>query len=321
MARKQKSIKLPKVSNVNSDYVYTLDQGITQSIITTWLKCREAARYMLHCWEPVAPREALLFGSFFHWLCEVNYELIRKEQNVFEFAGLGERWMEKVGYKIATPNLAEKMLAMAEALYDPYWETWLDDDLSREWVAVEGTFDVMWNGFRLRGMRDGLFRDKKGRPWLLETKTKGQMENALEDALGLDIQNLFYITTAEQELQEKVQGVIYNCIVKPRIQLGTKTNPTIVEWSQAISTDIASQPQKYFHRFEVTYTEKQKKVFREDLENYLTEFAQWLDGKVLHYKNRTSCISRWPCEWIQACTSSSMAGYGQTAVLFGELTE
>lgn len=324
--QKKKNLKFPKRKPTNVK-PYDLSQGVTQSILTTWLMCRQLARHTLECWESPRPRDALVFGSFWHWLLEMNYELLRKEGSLWEFEHLAQQWMEKIGRKLADPTKAQQHLAMAEALYDEYWDYWgnhKDSDYERNWIGIESVFDLSFHGYRLRGMRDGLYRNDRGKLWLLETKTAaGIDEGTLTDELVFNFQNLFYITAAEIEYDETVEGVLYNMIKKPGQRFtGTfnRKSENIMQYKNRIHEHVLEHPDEYFHRFEIKYSKKHKDNFKRDLLAQLEEFTAWWKGDMATYKGKF-CVTRWTCEFLKACAQDNMAGYTQSRILFGELAE
>lgn len=294
---------------------YTVKDGITQSILSTWLTCRVAAKYMLEGWESPTSREPLEFGNLFHWILEKNYDLIREEGTYWEFDHLAKIWLRKVGKKLNDPH---KLLAMAEALYDEYYKYWVDD-FERNWIGVESQFDIVFNGYRLRGMRDGIFRAKKDKPWLLETKTPGQIaEGTLSDTLAFDLQNLYYLTASEIETGENIAGVLYNLARRP--QLRRKKEESKSSFMERIVEDVIGRPEHYFKRFEVKYTKKRKQKFKDELMFILDDFHAWTchDPRVPTYKS-WNCVKKWNCEFLPACAQGSLAGYTQTRILHGEL--
>ena len=62
----------------------------------------------------------------------------------------------------------EYLTAQAEGVWPGYCKNWYKDFTKVKWVALEARFDVEIDGYRRRGMLDGL-RDCSGL-WLLETE-------------------------------------------------------------------------------------------------------------------------------------------------------
>jgi hypothetical protein len=300
---------------------YTIQDGITQSLLAGWVNCRQWAKFYLEGWETPGSKEALEFGNLFHWLLEQAYYDIQQGNDLVPLNVCTQDYVETESNLFNGMDLQtqEKILALAEALWPMYWKIYAKD-LNREWLAVEGTFDVDWNGFRLRGKRDGVFVGKHKKPWLLETKTTGRIdEGTLDLTLGFDFQNQYYITTAEEEQCADIFGVMYNVI--QRSALRQKKAETFPDYCQRMAEDIQADPKKYFKRIELVYTKDQKERFKEELKVKLYEFRAWTEDKTgyMTYKNERACVGRWNCQYLQACSSNSMAGYLQTGELFREL--
>jgi hypothetical protein len=289
------------------------------------MECRERAKYVLDGWEAPRSKAALIFGSLFHWLLEMHGNAIMNGDGGFtedEFDDLESDWLdENPPAEADNPQGMEEHLAMARALFGAYADHYKkEDEKGINWVELESEFDVDFEGHRLRGKRDGLLRwkkDKKGKLWLLETKTASRIdESTMNEKLGFDFQNLFYTIATEEEVGEKIGGILYNVIRKPQIK---NTTGDLQEYYQRMYTDVRKRPEFYFKRFKVNITEKRKKIFRAELELKLSEFFEWAQGEGRHYRNEASCISRWKCEFLSACNSLSMRGFNQTRELFSEL--
>jgi len=268
-------------------------------------------------WQDTRPKDALAFGTLWHWFLEQNYgAIINGAKKPIDFRVLEQKYLDATLGRNSNPEAMERYMAMASALYDVYWLHW-KQDFRRKWEGAECQFDVNWNTFRLRGMRDGLYRFKK-QTWLLETKTTGRIdEYTLTDALAFNFQNLFYIVASEEELGKPIAGVMYNVVCKPQLRQGKAES--LVNFAKRMRDDVSFRPRRYFVRFECTYPEVVKQRFREELANKLTDFWEWVDGKLATYRNEQACICRWTCEFLAACANNDLAGYVRTRELFGEL--
>jgi len=329
---KGKLPRLPKKPRPPKQH-YKVCDGVTQSILGDFVACRQRARLMLEGWETPTTKEALVFGGLFHWLLEQYYAAIREGYEAIDFESFAEQWrserLPSIGGAQGVQD-AEVHLARAEALmaeYPTYWAS----DLQRDWIGIESQFDVMWEGFRLRGMRDGLFRNKGKRPtlWLLENKTTSAIsEGTLTDKLAFDFQNLFYLITTEAEIDQRIAGVLYNVIRRPTLKQGDQTLPLFLN---RMREDVADKADTYFARFEVRYTEERKREFRKQLLQKLCDFRQWWEHLTVPseaapeanywptYRNEQACVGRWSCEFLPACASDSTAGYARTRKPFREL--
>ena len=169
---------------------YTIDQGVTQSLLQAFMSCRKRATHALEQWKPVALRDSLYWGSMIHWMCAEHYQ---------DRGASAAGYLVSEGRKVTELDQKEQnTLFLANTLMDSYREYWAEADKAMEWIAVETEFDVELFGVRVRGKRDGLFRNKQGVLWLLETKTLSQLnEEQTMDRLMFDFQSLFYILATE----------------------------------------------------------------------------------------------------------------------------
>lgn len=302
---------------------YNLDDGVTQSILTAWDACPVRAKMMLEGWMSPAPNEALFFGSMFHTLLEDHYTICGPDE-VIDLEQFFKSYKKKSsGIK---GEILEKSFAMAEALYEPYCDFWDEDDNNKEWEALEPVFDISIPGYgtkaedgslRLRGRIDGIFK-VKNKLWLLETKTKSQIQEAsLMEQLNLDFQNLFYIHAAEKIFKKPISGVLYNVIRKP--QLRQRAQEELWDFANRMKQDVESRPEFYFIRYEVSYPRRAIEEFNDELTSMLLDFIEWINYWTVTRKRRVSCTGKWNCEFLTACAQNSMAGYIQKRKLFSEL--
>jgi len=288
--------------------VYTIEDGVTQSLLGSFCNCRQQISYTLNLWQPIRNKNALWFGSLWHYLLEQYHR-----------SGKGikcmPKWLKKHDQEV-DPQFVEQTIAMMKILFPAYIKHWQKKDAKKKFVEVEGVFDIVWNGFRLRGRTDGLFRSGK-KLWLKENKTAARVDNNYEQGLINNFQNHFYTMVMEQVTGESLAGILYDTTRKS----GIKNDRTLPEYSAKIARDVEKRPEFYFMRHEVVFTKKQKKRFKEDLLIQLQEFKRWLDGDSPTYCNRAACVAKWPCFYLDACVSGDMTGYLQTGELFGELKD
>jgi len=290
--------------------MYAIEDGITQSLLATWVRCRQEAAYVLDGWESAAPKRALQVGSLMHEVvANWHGSGITKMPN--------HKWRKEAVQAGDDLAQVENDLAMVAALLPGYITQSRKKDKKRKWVDVERLFDVNWNGYRLRGRVDGLFQVGK-KFWLLETKTTSRIdEEALKLALNFDFQSMFYTVAMHQYLGKPIAGVLYNLIRKPQLRCGkAETQPMF--WKR-VADDIIKRPDWYFVRFEVKFSKKQLAAFEQELDHKLFHFKKWVAGQSHTYKNESACRSRWNCSYLKACGTGCMDGYKQTKKLFSEL--
>ncbi len=302
---------------------YEITDGITQSILNTFMTCRQQAKFYLDGWRTYDTSDAMRFGSLFHWLLQELYDAVRTGEEVAlgRVTDLLEKYetdQQQISSSITAIQKLELDLAMAEALILPYMDHYPEDFTQKRWEGVESEFANDWNGFLLRGKMDGIYQVKKSY-WLLETKTKSRIEEGtLSDALAFDFQNLFYLLNAEIMLGKPIKGVLYNIVRRPSLR--QKQLETMGEFCARIKQDVLDKPEHYFKRFEIVYDKDTRKQFAQELKWKLRDFKAWSRGEIPTYKNETACTAKWTCRYLSACASGRMAGYHQNGKLFEELS-
>jgi len=319
---------------------YELGDGITQSLLSSFLTCRRRTEWELEGWRPVGTKQAIWFGSLFHSLLENLCIQIRaggigpQDADDF-FEEFIEPWIKKHTKRASfdSPKTAHFLAAQAKAVFAPYCEYW-EEDFNRTWLETEGVFDTVvdmgLHDYRLRGRRDGIEELKKNRLRLVEHKTKGQIPEKLSDVLLFDFQNLFYLLTLNVDLTtmfgkkyKPVVDVLYNIIRRPGIKLknGENLKHYTERIREAVTKDSASLAH-YFKRNELIYPLKDQALFRDELKFQLTEFRMWRAGTMHTFRGPSSmCMPGWTCQFIDACAYQTMDGYQQNGILFEELMD
>ena len=311
---------------------YRIEDGVTQSLLSSFISCRVRTRYTLDRWERIGTRKALSVGTLVHGVLEDYCTALMHPAGLEpgdetgglihkSFARRAAKELPNISSAEATESFLQTAHAM-EAVTQEYAIHW-GDDRKRKWFALEEVFDVQWEGFRLRGKVDGAFLRGKKDAWLFETKTSGQIrEDELSDALSFDFQSLYYLAVLQILYpQYKWKGCLYNIIRKP--QLRQKKGETIGGFMDRIQEDVHQRPEFYLNRFELVFPAAVQREFREQLRAKLTEFASWLSGDLPTYRNESACRSRWSCDFLPACAAGGPGrpDYVRTRVLFSELQE
>jgi hypothetical protein len=303
---------------IESRKPYTLDDGITQSMLATFLTCREKSRLQLEGWQSDGFMVAAHRGDLFHKLLEEQYtrkEPLTDEQAVKFVDHVASKWLDKL--KKAgpiNPFAVEDTKACASALFPHYVKTWRKVDAKFKVEACEEVFDVKWKGFRLRGKFDMVY--SIGKRWLFETKSKATIDSEILDALEIDFQNLFYLT-ALKIMGRPAIGVNYNIIRKPGHK--QKKNEDLKTFTARLEGEVIKNPGHFFKRYEVIYTLQQIERFEKELYFLLVDFGKWVKGELPTYRNQTACIGRMKCPFLKYCSSGSFVGFSKTRVLFREL--
>lgn len=339
VVRKKKTKRLPL-----KDQPYDLNKdGVTQSTLVSYEACRMRCKLTLDGWRSQFEKESAVFGQLFHGLLEHLYRGIStgdiKKKDVYDFfQAFVKRWVkdnESKRFSDATFQTIHFLTVQAEPVFMAYCDQWPEDFKRKLWRELEGKFDVRWNGFRLRGMRDGLqlLDGDTSKPRMLETKTKAQIPTNLDLTLRYNTQNLFYLTSLNADfkalgLKKRVEKVLYNIIRRPGLAK-PKVGGSWTAYKKKIKDHInAKGPDHYFKRMELRYPKKDQDRFAEELLERLTEFEAWRDevdrGKSKNYptfRNDMACEAKFRCPFIDACATGSMEDYAQTGLLFPELED
>lgn len=306
--------------------LFKMSDGVTQSLMHSFLSCRRQFQLTLQGWRPAKAKAAMTYGSIFHDLLEHYYMGIiagevDRDTNFKAFAKKHtKQWITKNAKHFrheGDVKMAHHETAKVCAVFPAYCRFHDEDFDEIDWQKLEGVFDVEWRGFRLRGRWDGLYKLHK-RLWLLETKTKGNINpKDIKTALVFDFQCLYYITALALKGLGRIRGVRYNVIRNPGLKQGK--HESTKKFMRRIADDAEKRNKFYFMRFEQPFGKDVRRQFEEELEMKLNEMKNWLEGRLPTYKNEGSCVRRYNCEFISACSSGTMAGYIGKGTLFTEL--
>lgn len=306
---------------------YTITDGVTQSMLASFLTCRQKSRFeVLQRYESAFSNfgGSAVRGDFFHTLLEYWYDG-RVKDTVGEldpkaFVHAVEKMYIEKAKKRGPIDIKEldDTFAFSRAIFPTYVEVHKKSDAKKEWESLEEVFDVKWKRWRLRGKFDGVFKRTgvDGR-WLFETKTKAQIdEDGIIDQLSFDFQNLFYLTVLSS-MGRRAVGVVYNVVRKPSLR--QKKGESLDEFTSRIAEDVPARRAHYFKRYEVTYTPATVARFQDELEFKLRDFEAFVKGEIPTYRNEGACFGKMKCSFLKACSSGTMVGYKQSRVLFREL--
>lgn len=309
--------------------------GVTQSMLATFLTCKEKFRLSyVEGWRTAkvgtAPME---FGSCIHEILDMVYSA-SKEYDSQEFLEMidvaisnackafeDEKYEKLVEDGNDWDTLAENV-SIAEVLLPQYFQYWRSDWFTVEWIALEEVFDIPieidGETYRVRGKIDGLQRIKD-KLWLFETKTKGRIdEDAIVDKLAIDLQVNLYLWAIWKKYQEFPVGVVYNIIRRPQLRQGK--NEKLSEFISRIKADIADRPDFYFMRSHGAIDKSEIKEWEQkELIPILRELIRWNNGEG-HFKNVSACTGGFfPCHYLKICGQQETATFKRRTSLFEEL--
>jgi len=318
--------KEPKVKNLHFPVEPYIKQlfGISQSLFTSYQLCDRILLFMLNRWTRPGKEENFFYGNVVHEVldrCYSYYETAPGEEEIEEEMNdyLDEQQNSgELGW-ITTAKLEHYKLLVVVVL-TKYFEFY-EDDFDFEFEEVEGQFDVQWKGFRLIGKCDGKFRKKvkgKNKRFLFEHKTKTQIsEDNIVLKLLLDFQNKYYMLADFVRCGSWVDAVLYNIIRRPQLKKGG--NESSSAFADRLSKDIDSRPDFYFKRFEAEYSKEIMNDFQVQLFEKLTIMDKLIKGSRMLLLNESNCLSAYPCDYLEACSTGSLKNYKQQKYISPEL--
>jgi hypothetical protein len=314
---------------------YSLERdGITQSLLSLFLTCREKARLYLQGWNSKYCSPALMYGSLGHGMLEHAYldissrklKGIPSEQQIRKYSAIVEKqWLaENPKPKTETLVLLETSLALLEVTLPRYFDFWKKDFTKIQWQALEEQFCVEAQPMKgvkikVRGKQDGRFK-VRNESWILETKTKSMVnESDLIEALPIDLQVNLYAWAAYIRSKKCPDGVLYNIIRKTALRIGV--HESIPKFMKKVAKDMDKRPDFYFVRMEIPILKKEILQFEMELYSMLRDFHTWWNGG-LHYKNPNNCISKYGrCEYIGICSNGDYSAVAKRDRIFKELND
>ena len=303
LGTKNKKTKLGKLRNQKTkprvDPLWTLDDGITYSMISKFMNCRQRFHMSnVQGWKPKGINIPLEFGNMFHLMAEAQDMGISMDQ-------MGIIVRNYIEPRLSDPSMdADKIknLSMMAAIcvvtfveYVKFWDSHYSFEMDKgqkqisvmesefEWLGKETAFDhpyMLPDGtkLRLKGKQDGKFIVRKlakmGK-WLFETKTKGDIDvDGITKGLHKDMQTGLYLTAMELEYGQLPAGVVYNCIRRTRLKPRVKDTPK--SFAERVQEDIQKRPKFYFHRWTRQINEQELRDFQKySLNPALFQVVQW----------------------------------------------
>ena len=302
--------------------------GMTQGILTTFMRCREEAKNYLEGLEQVRTSAALQFGSLAHRTLENIYRKWKKPPTEKEVGtvldSVHDEFMKEEGARLSPEGLENlhTNAAVLEAVMPSYFTHNAEDFKTHNWLELEEKFCVPSPvpGVNLVGRIDGVHKQKK-EVWLFESKTKSRIEeDNLTDALSFDFQTNVYQYAVRHKYKVTPQGVLYNIIRRPGQKL--KKDENLVAFSKRIQEEVKKDPSYYFLRYEISIPKTEFARFEGELKSIIEEFLKWWKGDLAHYRNTSSCLQRFgPCRFLPKCANNDLGLYNQRKFLFPELQD
>lgn len=330
--KKAKRSKYPLVHKGVSWEKYDIEKhGISQGLLTKFDHCRQDAKWWTQGLTRMGdPSLALSFGIITHAALELAYRDIQigklkkspTQKRINKYLdSIEQTWKQENPRATADLNtILSTALGFAGSVLPTYFDLY-PEDFSVEWVSIEQEIDIPYklpDGRRTRlvGKMDGVYRD--GGIWLLETKTKSRIDEAfIADWLPMDLQTNWYMYAIRKTLKKRPRGVLYNIIRRPQLRL--KQKETSTQFAVRCAQDVIERPEWYFYRFKCKVGVGDLLRFQGELEERVTAFYDWWQGRGAHYRNSNGCETKYGiCEWFGACTGR-LEDYKMRDKLFPEL--
>jgi len=338
----KRKVKVAKEANTP---LWTLERnGVTQSFLHSFLKCREQTRLAyvegLTSHKPSKPKEQ---GSCGHWVLSKLYNRpgVARGTDVEVYLKEYHRlWLSLVQRPTqAQLTIQEETYAIIGALLRAYllryggdWNGKYKQRLSTvtplKWQYLETAFKreyVYPDGLAvpLQGVFDGVFTAKTNpeRPWLFETKFKARIdEEGIEDMLPLDLQVMLYLYALSMIYGKQPMGVLYNVIRRPALH--QKKGEPLKEYADRVFEDAAARPDHYFIRWDMKITKAEIEAWKVGtLDPLMADVRNWAEGGP-HYLNSEALITKYGrCDLYEYIVRGSRSLYYRRASAFNELEE
>lgn len=287
-----------------------IEQGITQSLIGSWLCCRERARIYLV--EGLAPHErfvpAIEYGNYWHTAEEAYNAGEDWKQAVKEYAShLCKEYRTEQKDVLHWYNV----FLVQFPIYLKFWED--HEDENKKPIFQEREFCVPYklkaSGriVKLLGKIDGA-DELRNKTYMQENKTKGDVdEQSLGFKLTFELQTMFYTIALKHLIrQDKLKpfgGIRYNVIKRPlsggkgsirphkekRTKNTYKPAETMEQFYERLGGVIEENQEEYFKRLDIDISNNDVKAFEvEFLQPVLEQICDWWDevtGKKEGYSN------------------------------------
>lgn len=317
--------------------------GITQSMLTTWLQCPEKFRlsYCSGLRSTKDASEAMDYGTFQHGILDVVYSIFRDtadktfkadfirdvgalcSDTVVRYDSVKREMLEHEGFDT---SILVKIAACSYQILPRYFNYWAQRDfVDTQWVDLEKIIDVEFSHkllsrpIRLRMKLDGVKRENT-RLKQFETKTKARFnEDNVAAYLPLDLQTNFYFIGIRLHYKEDPVGTTYNLV--KRSELKQKVSENLADYALRIGDEIDKDPGRFFVRIDghVSRLDIDEQV--DELAKKLSALERWWQG-LNHYKNTTSCMGSYhPCDFLKLCGQGREDLYVKRGGLFQELRQ
>lgn len=331
----------PLVLSAKKKFYDPARDGVTSSLLGTFLDCREKCRLHLQGWSSRHSSMAVTYGNITHFIIQHVMDDVRTGKLT---ALPGPKYLKRLSDKVEAiwkeenPRPDDESLQhfeltmlLVEALMPIYFKHWYGDDFKHiQWEALETEFRVPFTvrsraGLQLatflRGKMDGTFREHgKKSIRLFETKTKARIEEQnISDIMPFERQVNLYMCGIRKR-GDTPSGVMYNIIRRPALR--QKKSETLEQFSARIIEDVKANLDWYFIRMQMDVDEQDLNRAEEELNDLVADFILWWNGELGHYKNTNHCENKYgTCQFLPVCSGRNYATLYRRTKPFSELEE
>ena len=319
------------MTKIIRENIWTLEQGVTPSLLRTFACCKEHFRLQyVEGYSSTGVNEALEFGSIVHYLLEYVY----KENDPQPTRGMLDNLLEEYNTnRLEELNLdkgfvnpqehekLEKLYAVALEVVQQYFCHYDETEDELEFLATEQEFDFYDDDLqiRMRGKIDGVLQGANNTLTIFDTKTKSRIDiNNLCLKLPKDLQMMFYARAVEKIYEQKVRKVIYNLIQRP--QQRQKKTENLKAYCNRICGEIQEEPTNYFKRIEMDLELSDFKRFeKEQLKPILWDLKEWVMGGNHYFNPDALEMYGKPSRFFNAILADNFEGLVKRKKVFPEL--
>jgi hypothetical protein len=318
-----------------------LRDGVTQGFFENMV-CPERVRLKYReGWTQTRFKGAMKFGDVIHNALDVAYTTYRDTRNptlaVVSTQGtldadefITRQALKEEGGLSQVEEELEEIYGTAAILLHHYWKAWEGDfNGSMQWETLEQTFSVPYEFtsekygrvvIPIRGKIDATYRVKNGRLWVLDHKSKSQInEGSISDRLPYDLQTMLYAWAVWKLTGEKPAGVLYNVMRRP--QLRRKQSENLSQFLERVNGDVEKRREFYFVRFEAPIMPKGLEAFEKELDSLVRLAHAWYRG-AFHYRFSPACDTKYgACEFLPVCGRADFSRLHKRDVPFPELIQ
>jgi hypothetical protein len=284
--------------------VANLEEGLTQSELTTWDECAE--KWYLGYNHMLAKRGTyawhFIYGDGVHNTLEHWY----KTRGELEVATL--QFPDDVFPSAQETDDLRKWQLVLQAQMEAYTNYYRDDFDQYEVLQTEQEFVIEHQGVKLRGKIDLVLRHKaSGDIVVPDHKTAGRLT---VDGWEFRFQFMFYAWAAQKFLGEPINWFMPNGIKKPALRVGKAES--LESYAQRVKADMLNEPDKYYLRVNLPVQEQlahfEKKILQPKINRVKLLTQPKVSGSIIELlvrnQNTAHCVKfgvNNQCQFFDLC--------------------